>query len=528
MTTNVGGRARDRSRRHLPLIPFLLALAAAGSATSAHALAFGAMRVLSAPGQALQAEVELLDVRQTPLAARALPPSQERDRAPGKALADDIQTDIVQLADGRHVLRLSSSQPIAQAALKLALQVDDGEGLLARDFSLALASAGQRGAAAAPQPAPAVMAPMPQAQTAAAREVGRAPAAPQPRRQAAPHVSVAPANAKAAPPAKALAPPILRRDAAPATAEPTTRTSTPTTLRLDDSAPASAPATASSSPAVAVAESAAAASAASAAMALPAAAASEPVATTASAASAASASDTQSTAAPTEPSAAQAGATPASAESTPPPADDRAQPALSASLPWYAWPLGALALVGAALLAWQRRRQRLSNAYVDLQALQSLQAASGTGQAAAIKRPDASSVPVPVPTPASDAARFDSEQASEQAHDHPAHWFTVAHAEVAAPHGAAFNPTPDASAPTSTSTNGSNQTQAAPESVQFTPADAPTRTPVVEDLPAGLAYAQALLDQGRHAEAAASARDIVDMCDTLAAELAADHKKIQP
>ena len=44
----------------------------------------------------------------------------------------------------------------------------------------------------------------------------------------------------------------------------------------------------------------------------------------------------------------------------------------------------------------------------------------------------------------------------------------------------------------------------------------------------GLAYAQALLDQGRHAEAAASARDIVDMCDTLAAELAADHKKIQP
>ena len=62
----------------------------------------------------------------------------------------------------------------------------------------------------------------------------------------------------------------------------------------------------------------------------------------------------------------------------------------------------------------------------------------------------------------------------------------------------------------------------------FGSVDGTSHVQAIEDLPAGLAYAQALLEQGRHAEAAASARDIVDMCDTLAAELDAIHKKIGP
>ncbi|MCB2038072.1 MAG: hypothetical protein KDF56_14365, partial [Ottowia sp.] len=176
----------------MPLAEALIALAALAGATNAHALAFGPVRVLSAPEQPLRAEVELLDVREAPVSARALPTSEERDRLFGKTLPYDIKTEIVRLADGRYVLRLTSSQPIQQSALKFALQVDDGEGVLARDFSVHLA------AAAKPTPAPTQAMQVVPAKPATAAPATVAPAVPAP-----PVVAAKPVPAPSAAPAPA-------------------------------------------------------------------------------------------------------------------------------------------------------------------------------------------------------------------------------------------------------------------------------------------------------------------------------------
>ena len=211
MTNSSACRAPDRVSPRLSLIPCLLALGAASAAGDAHALAFGALRVMSSPGQPLQAEVELLDVRETPRSARALAPSAARDRGLDR-LAYEVKTDIVRLPDGRYVLRLSSSQPIAQAALQLALQVDDGEGVLARDFALSLMAATPRAMSAGTASAPAQLMP-------SAVQVMPAAAAPATRAapgEAAPAVGGSAHAAPAAPLAAPLAspaPPGVRRAA---------------------------------------------------------------------------------------------------------------------------------------------------------------------------------------------------------------------------------------------------------------------------------------------------------------------------
>ena len=197
MANRVFRRQRARRVVSLPLAEALIALAALAGATNAHALAFGPVRVLSAPEQPLRAEVELLDVREAPVSARALPTSEERDRLFGKTLPYDIKTEIVRLADGRYVLRLTSSQPIQQSALKFALQVDDGEGVLARDFSVHLA------AAAKPTPAPTQAMQVVPARPATAAPATVAPAVPAPPvavGKPAPAPSAAPAPAAPAAP----------------------------------------------------------------------------------------------------------------------------------------------------------------------------------------------------------------------------------------------------------------------------------------------------------------------------------------
>lgn len=192
MANRVFRRQRARRVVSLPLAEALIALAALAGATNAHALAFGPVRVLSAPEQPLRAEVELLDVREAPVSARALPTSEERDRLFGKTLPYEIKTEIVRLADGRYVLRLTSSQPIQQSALKFALQVDDGEGVLARDFSVHLAAAAKQ------TPVPTQATQVVPAKPAAAAPAAVAPAVPAPPLVAAkpvPAPSTAPAPA---------------------------------------------------------------------------------------------------------------------------------------------------------------------------------------------------------------------------------------------------------------------------------------------------------------------------------------------
>lgn len=155
MAKSVFRRPHKRRAISWPLLEALVCLVSLSGVSSAHALAFGPVRVLSATGQPLRLEVDLLDVRETPVSARALPTSEERDRFFDKPLGYDVKTEIKRQPDGRYILRLTSSQPIAQPALKFALEVDDGEGVLARDFSVRLGAAETATRAPAPAPEPA-------------------------------------------------------------------------------------------------------------------------------------------------------------------------------------------------------------------------------------------------------------------------------------------------------------------------------------------------------------------------------------
>lgn len=147
MTYRMWRRPCPRRTLAWPLVQVLLCFAFWVVGTDAYALAFGPLRVLSTAGQPLLAEVDLLDVRERPISARALPPSEERDRYPDSDLQVDIKAEVRQLADGRSVVQLSSAHPLSRAALRVSLQVDDGDGVLARDFTLRPAPSASAGAA---------------------------------------------------------------------------------------------------------------------------------------------------------------------------------------------------------------------------------------------------------------------------------------------------------------------------------------------------------------------------------------------
>lgn len=147
MTYRMWWRPCPRRTLALPLVQALLCFAFWAVGTDAYALAFGPLRVLSAAGQPLRAEVDLLDVRERPISVRALPPSEERDRYPDSDLLVDIKAQVRQLADGRSVVQLSSAHPFTRAVLRVSLQVDDGDGVLARDFTLRPAPSASAGTA---------------------------------------------------------------------------------------------------------------------------------------------------------------------------------------------------------------------------------------------------------------------------------------------------------------------------------------------------------------------------------------------
>ena len=150
MTHSVLQRPRAQPQPLKPLAGVLIGLASLCIANDALALAFGPVRVLSAPHQPLRAEVELLDVRDAPVSVLALPTSSVRDRAFGATLPYGIRSQLVRLPDGRQFVRLTSTQVVAESALSFALQVDDGEGVLVRDFAVQLAQP----TASAARPAP--------------------------------------------------------------------------------------------------------------------------------------------------------------------------------------------------------------------------------------------------------------------------------------------------------------------------------------------------------------------------------------
>ncbi|MBJ9978480.1 LysM peptidoglycan-binding domain-containing protein [Pseudomonas sp. S75] len=132
----------------------VLAIAAASALSSgmAHALGLGELTLKSAQNQPLDAEIELLDVRDLKPAevAPSLAPAEEFAKAGVTlpAYLQDLSFTPVINPNGRSVLRVTSSKPLPEPMIKFLVQVMWPQGRLLRDYSVALDAAPP--AAAAP------------------------------------------------------------------------------------------------------------------------------------------------------------------------------------------------------------------------------------------------------------------------------------------------------------------------------------------------------------------------------------------
>ncbi len=188
---------------------WLLALGLSLLSGGAMALGLGQIRVLSAPGQPLLAEIPIISNEPGELEnARARLASAETfarvGLQPPTGLVNDLQFEITTDAQDRAVVRVTSRAPVDVPALAFLIEVDWGQGRLVREYS-ALVAAPQTAAAIeqpvieAPRalpsdaivrdPAPATVPAQAQAETPAPAPVP--PSAPAPR--------PAPAAASAAP-----------------------------------------------------------------------------------------------------------------------------------------------------------------------------------------------------------------------------------------------------------------------------------------------------------------------------------------
>ena len=169
----------------------------------ARALGLGQLRVQSALGEPLRAEIDVTSLSSeeaATLVLRVAPP--DAYRAAGvdyNSILPGTQVQLLKRADGRSYLRLTSDRAVVEPFVDVILEANWASGRLMRDFTLLLdppATPRNLAAAPAPAPAPAVApaispAPLPAAppprvaQPVPAPAVTPAPAAPVERRQAA-------------------------------------------------------------------------------------------------------------------------------------------------------------------------------------------------------------------------------------------------------------------------------------------------------------------------------------------------------
>lgn len=129
----------------------VLAMAAASALTSgmANALGLGELTLKSAQNQPLDAEIELLDVRDLTAAevAPSLAPPEEFSKAgvPLAAYLQDLTFTPVINPNGKSVLRVTSTQPLPGTVVKFLVQVMWPQGRLLRDYSVLLDQAQAQG-----------------------------------------------------------------------------------------------------------------------------------------------------------------------------------------------------------------------------------------------------------------------------------------------------------------------------------------------------------------------------------------------
>ena len=122
----------------------VLAIAAASALSSgmAQALGLGELTLKSTQNQPLLAEIELLDVKDLSAAevVPSLAPADEFNKAgvPRPSYLNDLRFTPVINANGKSVLRVTSSQPLTEPFVKFLVQVMWPNGRLMRDYSVLL------------------------------------------------------------------------------------------------------------------------------------------------------------------------------------------------------------------------------------------------------------------------------------------------------------------------------------------------------------------------------------------------------
>ncbi|HWH88567.1 MAG TPA: FimV/HubP family polar landmark protein [Pseudomonas sp.] len=140
----------------------VLAIAAASALSSgmAHALGLGELTLKSTLNQPLVAEIELLDVKDLTAAevvpSLASPEDFAKVGVDRQAFLNDLTFTPVLNANGKSVLRVTSSQPLSEPMVKFLVQVMWPNGRLLRDYSVLLdpSKFSPQTADAAAQPAP--------------------------------------------------------------------------------------------------------------------------------------------------------------------------------------------------------------------------------------------------------------------------------------------------------------------------------------------------------------------------------------
>ncbi|MBV4487198.1 LysM peptidoglycan-binding domain-containing protein [Pseudomonas sp. SWRI153] len=140
----------------------VLAIAAASALSSgmAHALGLGELTLKSTLNQPLVAEIELLDVKDLTAAevvpSLASPEDFAKAGVDRQAFLSDLTFTPVLNANGKSVLRVTSSQPLSEPMVKFLVQVMWPNGRLLRDYSVLLdpSKFSPQTADAAAQPAP--------------------------------------------------------------------------------------------------------------------------------------------------------------------------------------------------------------------------------------------------------------------------------------------------------------------------------------------------------------------------------------
>ena len=126
------------------------------SSTAAMALGLGQIQVKSGPGQPLLAEIPIISNVAGELdgaSARLAPPEvfARVGLEPPRGIVGGLQFDIVPNAQGRMVVRVTSSEPVTAQALSFLVEVDWGKGRLVREYSALIDAPRTAAALAEPQ-----------------------------------------------------------------------------------------------------------------------------------------------------------------------------------------------------------------------------------------------------------------------------------------------------------------------------------------------------------------------------------------